>query len=155
MYYYLYNLLGHPTYPKLWKQSRPVYKSDDETIVKNYRPMALSSNFAKVFETITFSILYCHVCSEIVPRQHFLKVTPMLQTYTICEFTDFVYETLDKRLQVDVIYIDLPKAFDEVISLYFTSTSFGVCKNLLQLLKFIIIGRFQYVECNVHILFIM
>src|SRR5699024_2984208 len=52
---HLYNLiLKTASYPHVWKLSSvfPVFKSGDRANIVNYRPIALLSNFAKLFECV-------------------------------------------------------------------------------------------------------
>lgn len=58
-----------------------------------------------------------------------------------------------KRLRVDVIYTELSKGFDKVSNsiLLQKLKSFVVCNNLMQLLKSIVMGKYQFVEYNGYI----
>lgn len=52
---HIYNLcIDKAIWPKALKKAEiiPIYKADDKTVPKNYRPMSLISNFAKIFEKI-------------------------------------------------------------------------------------------------------
>jgi hypothetical protein len=52
---FIFNLiLKTSCYPTRWKTSavRSIHKKDDRTEITNYRPIALISNFAKVFEYV-------------------------------------------------------------------------------------------------------
>ena len=125
----------------------PIFKSGDKSSVKNYRPIALLSNFSKLFETIFSNVIYSHVINYIVPQQHgFVKGKST--TTNLYEFTQFVSSALDNNFQVDVIYTDLTKAFDRVnhCVLLKKLEMFGFCNDLLLLLRSMIIGRKQYVE---------
>ncbi|XP_063931794.1 uncharacterized protein LOC135143785 [Zophobas morio] len=64
---------------------------------------------------------------DIIPEQHgFVKGRSTMTN--LCEFTQYVSNALDRRLQVDTIYTDLSKAFDTSV----------------------IVGRQQYVEFGGH-----
>jgi hypothetical protein len=93
------------------------------------------------------NVMYSHVSHKIVPEQHgFIK-----GRYTVTnlvDFTQFVSKALDKRLQVDVIYTDLSKAFDRVNHCILLSKlrTCGLCDKLIMLVKALLIGRAQFVE---------
>lgn len=151
---YLFNLILKTTvYPECWKQSRicPVLKKGDKTDVANYRPIALLSNFAKIFEIILSSVIYSQISCDIAVEQHGF-VRGRSTVTNLCEYTEFVSGALDRRLQVDVVYTDLSNAFDKVnhCILIQKLQSFGLCDNLLKLMKSIIIGRSLYVEHGGH-----
>ena len=48
--------------PLLWKRANviPLYKKDDRSLLKNYRPVSLLSCVSKVFEQVIFKHLYNH-----------------------------------------------------------------------------------------------
>ncbi|XP_063915734.1 uncharacterized protein LOC135131813 [Zophobas morio] len=119
---HIYNLiLKSSIYPQMWKVSRvfPVFKAGDKANIVNYRPIALISNYAKLFECIMSDFLYTHCISTIALEQHgFIKGRSTLTN--LCEFTEYVSLALDNRFQVDAIYTDLSKAFDRSYKIYIT-----------------------------------
>ena len=138
-------------YPTVWKTSNvvPIFKSGDKSNIKNYRPISLIPNFAKLFECILTDAIYAHVKSDIITEQHgFVKGRST--TTNLCEFTQFVSNALDKRSQVDAIYTDLSKAFDKVnhCILLKKLESFGLCDNLISVLKSWLTDRQQRVLCK-------
>ena len=66
----------------------------------------------------------------------------------LCSFTNFVSQALDQRLQVDVVYTDLTKAFDKVnhCILFSKLEKFGICDSLVLLIRSLLTCRQQYVE---------
>lgn len=149
---HLFNLIIKScTYPERWKLSRvcPVFKAGDRSDITNYRPIAILSNFSKLFECIVSDMLYAHMISSIAPEQHGF-VRGRSTATNLCEFTQFVSGALDDQLQVDAIYTDLTKAFDKVdhCILLYKLSKFGLCEDLLILLKSMIVGRKQIVEYN-------
>lgn len=54
-------------YPSMWKKSKitPIFKKGERTNIKNYRPIAMLSNFSKLFEVI----LHDSIFSSIAPYQ--------------------------------------------------------------------------------------
>lgn len=105
------------------------------------------SNFAKLSECIVSNVLYSHVVIKFVHQKHgFIKGRSTVTN--LCEFTHFVSSALDNPLQVDVIYTDSSKAFDQVdhfILLKELHRS-GICDKLSKLLKSMIVNRVQCIE---------
>ena len=149
---HIFNLIIKTSvYPSSWLISRvcPVFKNGDKFDINNYRPIAILSNFAKLFESILSNVIYAHVVNLISNDQHgFIKGKST--STNLFEFTQLVSQALDNRLQVDVIYTDLTKAFDKVhhCILLKKLQRFGFCASLVSLLKAMVMNRFQYVEYN-------
>lgn len=103
-------------FPDVWKSTRvcPVYKSGGATDIKNYRPISILCNFAKVFERIIYNYIYLSVSNQVSTNQHGFLAGRSTVTNLIT-VTQFLSEELDKGNQVDVIYTDISKAFDKII----------------------------------------
>ena len=146
---FLFNLIiCKATFPDRWKTAKvvPVYKSGDKHNIQNYRPIAIISNFSKLFESILSNVLYRHVSPMISTCQHgFIKGRST--STNLCEYVQFISNALEARTQVDVIYTDLSKAFDTVKHdvLINKLLSFGICNNLLNLFRSLLLNREQYV----------
>ena len=92
----------------------PTYKGRKEDL-GNYRPVSLTSVRGKVMEQNSLSAITWHVWDSqgIRPSQHgFVEGRPR-QT-SLISFYDKVTPLGDERKAVDVVYLDLPKAFDIV-----------------------------------------
>ena len=149
---HIYNLiLKSSIYPQMWKVSRvfPVFKAGDKANIVNYRPIALISNYAKLFECIMSDFLYTHCISKIALEQHgFIKGRSTVTN--LCEFTEYVSLPLDNRFQVDAIYTDLSKAFDRVdhCILLKKLDTLGICHQLVMIFRNLLFGREQFVEIH-------
>lgn len=66
----------------------------------------------------------------------------------LCEYTQLLSDNLENKLQTDVIYTDLSKAFDVVDHriLLRKLQSYGLCDSLILFLNSLLTARFQYVE---------
>lgn len=81
--------------------------------MENYRPISILCCLAKVFETLLHDALYPVVQPAISESQHgFVKKRST--TSNLMTFTHAVFDKLEKRSQVDAIYVDFSKAFDKV-----------------------------------------
>jgi len=93
----------------------PIYKKGWKEDPGNYRPVSLTSVLGKIMEQFILSALTGHVKDnqEIRPSQHgFMKGRSCLTN--LISFYDRMTCPLDEGKAVDVIYLDLSKAFDTV-----------------------------------------
>lgn len=149
---YLYNLVIRDAYfPTNWKSAKvtPVFKGGNRHDIQNYRPIAVISNFAKLFESIVAKCLFSHVSGLINDSQHGFIQGRSTST-NLCEYVQFISNHLDSRKQVDVIYTDLSKAFDVVShDILLTKLSkIGLCDKLVNLFKSLLSDRKQFVQYN-------
>lgn len=105
--------LAAGVFPSFFKQTiiHPIFKSGDQHDVKNYRPISILSAISKVFEKLVHKALLFHVTPYLSESQHITN---------LMEYVTFICEALDRKEQIDSIYLDLSKAFDKVCA----------CKNL-------------------------
>jgi len=109
--------LNNNEIPRDWKLANvtPIFKKGDKSNVENYRPVSLTVIFGKTME----KIIKVHIEKflqdhEIVDQdQHgFTKGRSCLSNLLI--FQKSVIDMLDDGYSVDIIYLDLQKAFDKV-----------------------------------------
>ena len=112
----IFNLsLSHGVVPVLWKRANvtPVFKKDDPTLAENYRPISLLCIVSKVLERCVFNHCYPHFAPLLYNLQHgFLRgkstVTQLLEVY------HDILGMVAGGQEIDVIHLDLSKAFDRV-----------------------------------------
>ncbi|KAJ2939092.1 hypothetical protein O0L34_g10280 [Tuta absoluta] len=152
---FLFNLiLNTGTYPSVWKKSRvtPIPKSGTKTKVENYRPIAILSALAKVFEMTLHNLLLPQCMPHITAAQHaFLPKRSV--TTNLTEHVDYVSCELDARGQVDVIYLDFQKALDCVHNdtLLIKLGTMGFTPRLLKLFANYLSDRQQYVKYGPYV----
>ncbi|GAB0187154.1 mitochondrial enolase superfamily member 1 [Grus japonensis] len=91
----------------------PIYKKGWKEELGNYRPVSLTSVLGKVMEQIILSAIMRHVQDNQVirPSQHgFMKGRSCLTNLT--SFCDKVSHLVDEGKAVDVVYLEISKAFD-------------------------------------------
>lgn len=113
---HIFNLaLQTATFPNVWKDSIiiPLHKSGPKSCVNNYRPIALLSSSAKLFEQIIYSKLFNHMQPFINEAQHGF-MTKRSTVTNLSVFINNINEMLEKKQQIDVVYTDFQKAFDKV-----------------------------------------
>lgn len=102
--------------PEDWKFSKivPVPKNNTNQI-PSYRPISLLCTSAKILEHIIFKHLsqFLEEHSIIIPCQHGFRKGLSTTTQLVETIHDFG-AILDKRGQIDVIFVDFEKAFDRV-----------------------------------------
>ena len=144
-------IITNGTFPHGWKVAKvsPVLKNGSKSDIGNYRPVALLSNFSKVFEILVHRRISMLLIPHISVHQHgFLAgrstVTNLVQ---ICQY---ISSSLDSGSQVDVIYTDLSKAFDSIDHKILARKldSFGFCPSLSRLISSYLENRSFYVFYN-------
>ncbi len=81
--------------------------------MENYRPISLLSLISKALERCVFNKIKDHVFDQINDGQHGFVPRKSCVTQLI-EVFDYIGRELDLGNQVDVIYLDMSKAFDRV-----------------------------------------
>lgn len=121
-------------FPDRFKKTimHPIHKSGDMHDVDNYRPIALLNAFAKIFEKLVHAAVLHQVGPYLDENQH--GFLPKRNTCSnLIEFVSFIAEKFDCKEQVDVIFLDLSKAFDRISHhiLVERLRSFGITGSLL------------------------
>lgn len=140
-------------YPENLKVTKvkPVYKKGDRKLMENYRPIALSPLFSKIFEKyIYYSLLSFLEKNNIFANEQkgFRKGKTI--NMAIYDFLVTVMTNVDKRNPVCAIFCDMTQAFDHVDhdKLLFKLNCYGIRGNILQLLETYLKNRRQYVEIS-------
>ena len=95
-----------------WKLANtvPVYKKDNKEYVENYRPISL---LCLVMERCLLNAVKDQVYSLVGSCQHGFMAKPSCIAQLV-EVFDLIGSQLDKGGQVNIIYLDMSKAFDKV-----------------------------------------
>lgn len=146
-------ILTASKFPDIWKITRicPILKTGDPSSINNYRPIAILCNFAKTFEIILYTYIYSAVKPSISFAQHGFMAQRSTVTNLAC-VTQFISDSLDAGGQVDVIYTDIQKAFDQIDHYLLLSKleSFGFSDTLILLFTSYLFCREQFVEHGGH-----
>ena len=93
----------------------PVYKGDDKSIAKNYRPIALTSHIMKTFERVVKEHILDHLLTNNLLNESQHGFRPGRSTLTqLLPYYDSILHMLETQESVDSIYLDFAKAFDKV-----------------------------------------
>jgi len=101
--------------PADWKDANiiPIFKNG--SVATNYRPVNLTSQLCKVFEKIVRDqvVEFLEVDGLIKDSQHGFRKGSSCLTNTLL-FLDKVTRSVDQGHDVDIVFLDLAKAFDKV-----------------------------------------
>lgn len=138
---------GH--YPDRWKITRviPVPKSCANDNVTGYRPVAVLSAFAKVFESALYTNIYKQIRSQLTDNQHGFRQGRSTDS-NLLSFITHVTPVIDAGGQVDCAYFDFQKAFDTVDNDILLSklSALGYTPHLFKFFASYLSERQQYVE---------
>ena len=110
-------ILNTCTYPSVWKHAfvHPVPKKGDRSNPSNYRPIALTSTIAKVFETLLNSHFIKHLESNHLLSDHQYGFRMARSTGDLLSYlTDIWSSALRDFGESFIIALDISKAFDRV-----------------------------------------
>jgi len=139
--------------PPDWKLANvtPIFKKGNKSNVSNYRPVSLTVNLCKVFESIMRDEMIKHLQrhSLIKSSQHgFVSNRSCLTNLLV--FMEEVTSYIDKGYPIDVIYLDFQKAFDKVPHkrLLLKLVAHGIDGNVLKWIENWLKNRKQRVVIN-------
>jgi ribonucleases P/MRP protein subunit RPP40 len=100
-----------------WKSANvcPIFKKGSKDQTSNYRPVSLTSQISKLFESILRDILVDHLEKNalLADSQHgFRRGRSCLSNVLV--FLDKITRWVDEGNAVDAVYLDFAKAFDKV-----------------------------------------
>lgn len=149
---FLFNsCLTQSTYPDYWKLSRvtPVPKGEPDVCISSYRPIAILSVFAKLFEAILNLSISRQIDSSLHDDQHGFRKARSTVT-NLVTLTDYVYAEMDAGHQVDAAYFDFRKAFDLVDNdiLLRKMAIMGFMPDVLKFFASYLENRRQFVRIN-------
>ena len=103
--------------PKEWKEANvtPIFKKGSKLERSNYRPVSLTSIICKILESIIRDKImkYMQVKRLITSSQHGFVPNKACVT-NLLETLDIVTDAVNKGHLVDLVLLDLAKAFDKV-----------------------------------------
>ena len=141
--------------PQDWKTARiaPGFKKGDKDNIRNYRPISITSVLCKILERLIVKhIEEAFLWGEnpiISPYQHSGRNNCSVTT-NLLQAMDQWTESLNNKVPVDIIFLDLNKAYDTVPheKLLALLGQYGINQQLLRWIREFITGRKQYVRIN-------
>ena len=115
--YIFNNSLNSGRYPNSLKIAKviPIYKKDDQTKIKNYRPISLLPGISKILEKIVYKRLFSFLNDNdiLIPNQFGFRKNHSTD-YAIIQLCDKIIEALTKKEHIIGVFMDLSKAFDTI-----------------------------------------
>ena len=115
---YIFNLsLQTGIFPEKLKIARvlPVFKSEDESILSNYRPISILPCFSKILERIMYNRLYTFLCEHnILYKKQFGFQAGHSTDHAIIQLVQEILQSFNENKFTLGVFIDLSKAFDTV-----------------------------------------
>lgn len=109
--------MGEGKIPDDWRGANitPIYKKGRRTDTGNYRPVALTAVCSKLMESLVRDEITAHLDKNDLLKnsQHGFR-KKMSCTTNLLEFFETVTATLDEGHPMDLVFLDLAKAFDKV-----------------------------------------
>ena len=111
-------LIQNSTFPDFWKHGKisPIHKSGDRFAANNYRPVCVLPYFSKIVERIIYNQLYTFFIDNnfLSSCQHGFR-SKHSTISSVITLLNSIYNILDEKLNVLVVFIDFSKAFDTIL----------------------------------------
>ena len=139
--------------PGVWKLANvcPIYKSGKHHDRSNYRGISLTAVLSKTMEHIIYSETMKHLiaCNLISDDQHGFRKGRSCETQ-LALFIQDIQSALDKKKEVDMIFLDFAKAFDTVSHdlLIHKLKRFNICPQVVSWVTDFLSGRKQRVTLS-------
>lgn len=136
--------------PLDWKTANitPIYKKGSKTSTENYRPISLTSQVSKIFESIVRDEMMAFFSENgaLSDSQHGFVPGRSCVSQLLLVLEDW-NRSIDEGTPVDAIYLDFKKAFDSVAHkrLIITLETIGIRGKLLAWIQDFLSGRLQRV----------
>ena len=150
---YLFNVsLQTGCLPSDWKKGIicPIYKNTSQPHeCSSYRPICLTSIVCKILEYLVQDQLTTYLmCNSLISEKQHGFLSKRSTTTNLLSFLDFCTRTLDEKQPVDVVYLDMAKAFDTVShpKLLYKLSKIGIGGELLRWIENFLCGREQCVR---------
>ena len=113
---HLFNLCLQTGYfPQEWKLHKicPIPKKGNLLLVENYRPISLLCSISKIFEAAVLEKIAPFIHPKISATQFGFMPNRSCLSALLSSYA-YVFDSIDKNLPVDAVFLDFAKAFDTV-----------------------------------------
>ena len=129
----------------------PIFKSGEETVISNYRPISVLPCFSKILEKIMYNRLYPFFReNKILYEKQFGFQANHSTDHAIVQLSSEIYESFNKKEFTLGVFIDLSKAFDTVDHkiLFKKLENYGVKDSYLKWFISYLTSRKQFIAYN-------
>ena len=129
----------------------PLYKSEDKSFVKNYRPVSILPVFSKILEKVFYNRILNYLNkNEILYANQYGFRKGHSTASALLDLYDKISEAIDKKEVAVGVFLDLSKAFDTVNHniLFEKLEYYGVRGIALSWIKSYFSNRKQFVQFN-------
>lgn len=143
------------SYPNELKKTRvcPLFKGKgDKGLITNYRPITIVPTMSKVVESLVSSAIMNHMeTNNLLTDVQYAYRKGRSTTSAALQLINEIIQTLDSKLKVAAIFLDLSKAFDSIDHqlLIHKVKMYGIKGVELQLLESFLKNREQIVEVSI------
>ena len=140
-------------FPRELKKARvvPIYKTDDKSLINNYRPISILSFYSKVFEKLMYNKLYNFIeaIDILYAHQYGFRRGHSTQQ-AIITLINKITKSVNSDDFVISVFIDLKKAFDCVPTniLLAKLQAYGIRGDYIKWFRSYLTDRTQYVNFN-------
>ena len=139
--------------PSIWKNADiiPIGKISTPTSVEHLRPISITCVEVKIMESIVCDSMLTHIfTNKLISEFQFGFLRGRSVESQLIYYSNFLAESLDDSIPVDVFYLDFKKAFDKIPHSILLSklSSYGFKGPLLKFIQSWLSGRFQRVCYN-------
>ncbi len=93
----------------------PIYKSEERSLLDNYRPISILPVLSKVFERVIHGQLYAYLEeNDLLSKNQFGFRTKSSTQHAVTKLSDCIRQNMDKGLMTGAVFVGLQKAFDTV-----------------------------------------
>ena len=143
--------IGDSKFPAHMKHAdiTPVYKKDEKTNKRNYRPVSILSAFSKIFERLIYEDLDIYINAKLSPYLYGFRKGYNTQNCLIIMLEKWK-KALDKKHIAGALLTDLSKAFDCMNHqlLIAKLSAYGIHKSALKLILSYLSDRKQRTKVN-------
>ena len=144
-------LVANCTFPEDLKKAdvTPVFKKNDPTLTKNYRPISILPTVSKVFERLMQKQIQGYIEKYLSPSLCGYRQGYSTQTALVSLLEKWKH-TLDNKIFAGAVLMDLSKAFDTINHEFLIAKlhAYGFSKVSLQLIMDYLTNRLQHVKID-------